>query len=126
MRKTMAIFGAVLGIMLAWIGIALSQDIVLRLDAETEVPNPIPVANMIWPSFRSSPGAEVTIEGIGYIIFMSLVLLIAVLMVAVGFMFYFIPGLRGGMSVFLSFAIFLIAFMMICFIVGLKIAEAFG
>jgi hypothetical protein len=126
----MAIFGAVLGIMLAWTGMVMSQDLVIEMNTKGEacLPNPVPLANMFIPTVCSdiSAGAGATISGIGWLIFMSLMLVIVIGMVVVAFSFFFVRSLRGGMPAFASFAVFLMVFFSAAFGIMLKLQEVFG
>ena len=124
MRAIMALFGAVLGLMLVWVGVAMSQDLVLGAEVGGCVPNPI-VPGLL-PDFCLGAGATVTITGVGWFIFMSMMILIVIGFVITAFVFFFVPSLRGGMPAFASFAVLLMATFIVGFFVALRLMEAFG
>ena len=130
MRAIMAIFGAVLGVMLAWTGIAISQDIVMTSETtgEAQVDNPVPIWNLFQPTINVD--TEVTVEekitGVGWVVFGGLIFLIVVGMIIVGFVFFFVPVLQAGMPTFASFAVMLMVFFIVGFPVMLQLTEVFG
>ena len=71
-------------------------------------------------------GARVTITGVGWLIFTSLMVLIVLGFIITAFVFFFVPSLRGGMPAFASFAVLLMATFIVGFFVALRLMEAFG
>jgi hypothetical protein len=130
MKAIMAIFGAVLGVMLAWTGVIMSEDIVLEMNAkgQTCVPNPVPIANWFTPNICQdlSGGAQATITGVGWLIFMSLIILLVIGMITVGFAFFFVRSLQPGMPAFASFATMLMVFFIVAFFVIIELKGVFG
>lgn len=125
----MAIFGAILGVMLAWTGVIMAEDVVLEMNVkgQTCVSNPVPLVSVFIPNICQdlSGGAQATISGVGWLIFMSLIILLVIGMITVGFAFFFVRSLQPGMPAFASFATMLMVLFIVSFFMILKLTEVF-
>ncbi len=132
-----SIFGLILGIFLAVIGIGLVQDLVMTLDAQEQASgqvcasNPVPIANWFQPEICQAVSQEagihtdITITGVGLVLLVSMLMLIFFIIFIMFMLFLLIPPLTPNLSALLFFSIFFLLSFMLAYFLGLNIVEVF-
>lgn len=122
-----SIFGLILGIFLAVIGIGLVQDLVITMNTTGEAcaANPVFIVNIFIPEIcgEVTAGGQVTITGIGLVLLISMLMLIFIIIFSV---FIILMLIGGNLSAILFFSIFFLSSFMLSYFLGIKIVVVFG
>lgn len=132
-----AIFGLVLGIFLAFVGVQMVQDLAVEMNAmdqtsgEVCASNPIPIVNWWEPEVCQEVGYEVgthkeiSVTGLGMVMLVSMLMLIFIIIFGGFILMMFNPAFTGMLFGYMLFAIFFLLSFILSWFLGLQIAAIF-
>lgn len=133
-----AIFGLILGIFLAFVGVQMVQDLAVEMNAmdqasgEVCASNPIPLINFFQPEVCQSVDYEVgihkeiTVTGLGMVLLVSMLMLIFIIIFGGFMLMMFNPAFTGMLFGYMLFSIFFLLSFILSWFLGLNIVAVFG
>lgn len=123
------IFGLILGIFLAVVGVQMTQDLVVEMNAEGEscASNPIPIVNIFQPEVCQSLDAheKVSVTGLGMVMLVSMLMLIFIIIFGGFMLMMFNPAFTSMLFGYMLFSIFFLLSFILSWFLGLNIVAIF-